>query len=351
MNADILLADEVSMISLPLMCKLMRALKPETRVILLGDKDQLASVESGAVLGDLCKNAKFNVLPGKHKKIFTELTDSPEEQIDTISANSGNPMTGHIAELKISRRFDGNSGIGKISSMIREKQDISQIKAEIMNKGTEDFIYLNIPQNPEVQLKKFFGYLPKQLRELTLDPTIENMKKAYFLLENHKILCALRSGNSGVEKMNELCRKLFRMTSDQSIGLPLLILRNDPVIGLSNGDIGIIWKIKGETRVYFPASENDPEPKSFYPYELPPSEPVFAMTIHKSQGSGFDNVLISMPSKESPILTRELLYTAITRAKKKVELWCPEILIDSTLNKEVMRHSGLADRLKRMCEK
>ena len=148
--------------------------------------------------------------------------------------------------------------------------------------------------------------------------------------------------------MNELCRKLFRMTSDQSIGLPLLILQNDQTIGLSNGDIGIIWDTGNGTRVYFPASKDDPEPKSFYLYELPPYEPVFALTIHKSQGSGFDNVLISMPPKETPILTRELLYTAITRARKKVELWCPAGLISSTLSKEVMRHSGLADRLKRI---
>ncbi len=347
LNADILLADEVSMISLPLMCKLMHALRPETKVILLGDKDQLASVESGAVLGDLCKNVSFNVLSENHKKIFTELTNSPAEQINEIPADSGSPMTGHIAELKISRRFDENSQIGIVSSMIREKKDPAEIASEIM-KGTDDFIQQNIPHNPEEQLKIFFGKLPGKIRKLTGVPTVESMKTAYFLLENHKILCALRSGNSGVEKMNELCRKLFRMTSDQSIGLPLLILQNDQTTGLSNGDIGIIWDTGNGTRVYFPASKDDPEPKSFYLYELPPYEPVFAMTIHKSQGSGFDNVLISMPPKETPILTRELLYTAITRARKKVELWCPAGLISSTLSKEVMRHSGLADRLKRI---
>ena len=349
LNADILLADEVSMISLPLMCKLMRALKSGTKLILLGDKDQLASVESGAVLGDLCKNALFNVLSGGHKKKFIDLTGSPAEQINLSPSVPGNCMTGHIAELKISRRFNAESQIGKVSSMIRDKNDISWIKTEIM-KGTEDFIWRNIPKDPEKQLKEFFSDLPSKIRKLIKEQTPENMKKVYFLLENHKILCALRSGNSGVEKMNELCRKIFGMTSGNLSGLPILILQNDRTTGLSNGDIGIVWNSGTETKVYFPSSENDPEPVSFYPYELPPYEPVFAMTIHKSQGSGFDNILISMPQKDSPILTRELLYTAITRAKKKVELWCPEPLIGSTLNKEVIRHSGLADRLSRTAE-
>lgn len=344
LNADILLADEVSMISLPLMCKLMRALKPGTKLILLGDKDQLASVESGAVLGDLCKYAVFNVLPPEKKADFIALTDAPEQEIQVVPDRVANPMTGHIAELKISRRFDENSQIGKVSSMIREKQDPSAIKREIM-KGTDDFSRLEIPYAPEKQLKKFFGDLPGKIRDLAADPTIGNMKKAYFLLENHKILCALRSGNSGVEKMNEICRKLFRMPLDSSTGLPVLILQNDSSIGLSNGDIGIVWDTGSGPRVYFPVSLNDPDPKSFYLYELPPCEPVFAMTIHKSQGSGFDNVLISMPPKEAPILTRELLYTAITRAKKRVELWCPESLIEQTVSREVIRHSGLADRL------
>ena len=350
LDADILLADEVSMISLPLMCKLMRALKPGTKLILLGDKDQLASVESGAVLGDLCKNTEFNVLSGNHKKSFAALTGSPEEQIRVIPEKAESPMTGYIAELKISRRFDGKSQIGKISSMIREKQEVSLIR-EAMLCRTNDFLCLNIPRNPEEQLKRFFGDLPEKIMALTKDPTLENMKKAYFLLENHKILCALRSGSSGVEKMNELCRRLFRMTTGLAIGLPLLILQNDLATGLSNGDIGIIWNPGTETRVYFPASPEDQEPKSFYLYELPPFEPVFAMTIHKSQGSGFDNVLISMPRKDSPVLTRELLYTAITRAKKRVELWCPEVLIGTSLNKEVQRHSGLAERLKRISGK
>lgn len=345
LNADILLADEVSMISLPLMCKLMRALKPGAKLILLGDKDQLASVESGAVLGDLCKNAVFNVLSREQKKRFIALTDSPEQEIQELDENMENPLSGCIAELKISRRFDGKSQIGKVSSMIRERADIEQIKQEIM-KETLDFSRKDIPGNPVEHLKAFFGTLPETIRDLLKDPSVENMKKAYFLLDNHKILCALRSGETGVEKMNESCRKIFRMPDENSPGIPLLITQNDKVTGLSNGDIGIIWEINGETKVFFPTSIHDPAPKSYYLFELPEHEPVFAMTIHKSQGSGFDNVLISMPRKDSPILTRELLYTAITRAKKRVELWCPEHLIGTTLGKEVVRHSGLAERLR-----
>ena len=345
LDADILLADEVSMISLPLMCKLLRALKPGAKLILLGDKDQLASVEAGAVLGDLCRNVPFNRLSPERKKAFAELTDSPEHELKAVSGeDSLPPLTGHIAELKISRRFDENSRIGKISSMIREKQNASEIKAEML-KSSEDFHCLELPGNPAEQLARFFGNLPGKIRYLLQDPTVENMKKAYFLMDDFKVLCALRAGESGVENMNQLCRKLFGMTEENAPGLPVLILQNDKITGLSNGDIGIIWNTGNGTRVYFPSSPDDPEPKSFLPFELPPYEPVFAMTIHKSQGSGFDHVLISFPQKRSALLTRELLYTAITRAKKRVELWCPESLIESTLNREVVRHSGLADRL------
>lgn len=344
LDADILLADEVSMISLPLMCKLLRALKPGAKLLLLGDKDQLASVESGAVLGDLCKHAVFNVLTPEHKEKFIALTEAPENEICVIPETVENPLTGYIAELKVSRRFSAESQIGKISSMIRDKQNVSLIRKEIMA-GSTDFQWRIPPAKPDEQLRKFFGTLPAEMAKLTAKPTIENMNKAYTLLENHKILCALRAGDTGVIKMNEYCRQIFKMREDDSIGLPLLILENDKTTGLSNGDIGIIWKNNSETKVFFPHSADDPEPKSFNLFELPPFEPVFAMTIHKSQGSGFDNVLISLPQKENPILTRELLYTAITRAKKSVELWCPELLIETTLNSEVVRHSGLADRL------
>ncbi|MBQ9771377.1 MAG: exodeoxyribonuclease V subunit alpha [Lentisphaeria bacterium] len=343
-DADILLADEISMISLPLMCKLLRALKPGTKLILLGDKDQLASVDAGAVLGDFCKNVPFNLLSADRKKDFIALTESPEQELRIIPESFESPLTGHIAELKISRRFDENSQIGKISSMIRNRQNAAQIKAEIMI-PTADFFRRELPEKPEGLLKEFFADIPQKIKALIQEPTVESMKQAYFLLDNYKILCAHRTGNTGVENMNKLCRKLFRMNRDDATGLPVMILQNDKVTGLSNGDIGILWNIDSVPRVYFPTSIKDPEPKSFLPFELPPCEPVFAMTVHKSQGSGFDNVLIAFPQKKSPILTRELLYTAITRAKKRVELWCPESLIEPVLNTEVVRHSGLADRL------
>ena len=345
LDADILLADEVSMISLPLMCKLFRALKPETKLILLGDKDQLASVEAGAVLSEFCRNTEFNVLSEERKKEFARLTDIPEQEISLLPEKTVSPLTGHIAELKVVRRFDKNSKIGKISSMIRERKDILPILPMISG-SADDFIRKDIPDFIPAELKKFFGDLPQKIVALKQEPSIENMRKAYFLLENHKILCALRGGDNGVEKINEFCRQIFGMEEEESSGLPLMILKNDKLTGLSNGDTGIMWNNGKETKVYFPGSENDSEPKSFYPFELPENEPVFAMTIHKSQGSGFNHILISLPGKDTPVLSRELVYTAITRAKKSVELWSPESLLKTALQREVIRHSGLADRLR-----
>lgn len=344
LEADILLADEVSMISLPLMSKLIRAVKPDAKIILLGDKDQLSSVESGAVLSDLCKNARFNVLPQERKTEFCELTDSPEKEIPPLPSDPGSPLTGHIAELKISRRFDENSQIGRISSMIRERKSAEEIAGEI-RRTTKDFVWEEIPFYTEDALKKFFESVQSDIMKRLKDSSLESMKEVYHLLYNHKILCAVRGGGNGVENINLLCRRIFGMTKEQSHGLPVLILENDKVKGLSNGDIGIFWKVGEEMKVFFPSSSPDSEPKCFCPFELPAWEPVFAMTIHKSQGASLNHVLISLPPKETPILTRELLYTAITRAKKSVKLWCPEHLIKPVLEREVIRHSGLADRL------
>lgn len=349
LNADILLVDEVSMVSLSLMCNLLRALKPGAKLILLGDKDQLASIDAGAVLGDFCKNTVLNSLSAEKREEFIQLADACPDDIVSLPDKKSSLLDGHIAELREVRRFDGNSMIGKISRMIRERQNGEKILSLMMENHAEDFLRKNIPLNPETELRHFFGPLPQILE--TMEPTLENMKKFFFMLDNKKILCAVKFGKTGVDSLNGISRKIFRMQEKYAHGLPLIILKNDKTTGLANGDIGIVWKTGNDVRVYFPGNPGaGEEPKSFHPVNLPPHEAVFAMTIHKSQGSGFDHVLISMPEYDLPLLSRELLYTAITRAKKRVDLWCSESIADCCLNREVVRHSGLTDRLKKILD-
>lgn len=347
--ADILLVDEVSMVSLPLMCKLLRALKPGAKLILLGDKNQLASVDAGSVMADLCKGVPFDTLSQVRKQKFLVISHAPEGEISLTKTPKEYPLAGHISELKKARRYPPDSQIARICNLIKEGQAAEMIAKEIRNTNTRDFVCGDSPGNKNDLnkiLKEFFGDLPATAADLRKDPSIDHMKTLYFLLKNHKILTPHNSGKTGVDSLNELCRKLFGMTADHAPGIPVMILENDRVTGLYNGDTGILWNDGTGTKVYFPSSPDDPAPKSFFPYELPKHEPVFAMTIHKSQGDGFDQVLLLLPDSESPVLTRELIYTAISRAKKSVRIHSGKEMLEFSLGREVFRHSGLADRLR-----
>ena len=172
------------------------------------------------------------------------------------------------------------------------------------------------------------------------------MRRAFGIIDRFKILCALRNGPYGTVAVNAMIRSRLHMTEAFSCGLPLMITRNHPESGLYNGDIGMVWRSSaGQLRVYFPDPQEPGRFRSFLPVELPEHEAVFAMTIHKSQGSGFQNVLIILPDHDTPVLTRELLYTAITRAEERVVLWANPAVIATALERLTIRQSGLKDRL------
>lgn len=171
-------------------------------------------------------------------------------------------------------------------------------------------------------------------------------RRAFGIIDRFKILCALRNGPHGTVAVNAMIRSRLRMTDAFSCGLPLMITRNHPESGLYNGDIGMVWRSSaGQLRVYFPDPREPGRFRSFLPVELPEHEAVFAMTVHKSQGSGFQNVLIILPDHDTPVLTRELLYTAVTRAEERVVLWANPAIVATALERLTIRQSGLKDRL------
>jgi exodeoxyribonuclease V alpha subunit len=165
-------------------------------------------------------------------------------------------------------------------------------------------------------------------------------------MESFRILCAIRSGLTGVENVNRIAAAILNLRSLHSVGMPLIVLENTPLLGLSNGDVGLVWKPKNSTQtvVAFPGVNRSFKIVRFA--EMPPFEQVFAMTVHKSQGSGFDNVMILLPPKDVPVLTRELIYTAVTRAKKSVRIYASEEILKKTLGTATVRYSGMADQLK-----
>jgi len=181
--------------------------------------------------------------------------------------------------------------------------------------------------------------------------TLTDPADALNQLAEFTVLCALRRGPFGAETVNGLLgrtlREKGRVEDDgpYHAGEPVIIIRNDYNVGLFNGDLGIVLPdaTSGELRVFFPGEDGDV--LNFAPGRLPAHEPAFALTVHKSQGSEFRNALVILPERDAPVLTRELLYTAVTRVRETVEVWATEYILRQTIERKIERNSGLRDRL------
>ena len=309
---DILIVDEASMVDLALMSKLVDALHPKARLILLGDKDQLVSVESGSVLADLVR-------------IF------PERAI----------------ELKKTYRFDHaiksladaiNTGDAHLAWQLLKRDDLENIT--VLGDDTDVFMGEHY-----CSYMKVVAEYPRK----TIDEVFHAFRK-------FQVLCPMRSGYWGVEGVNMrivhyLRRKGHAINANLwYAGRPVLVTRNEYSLDLYNGDIGICLPdtSDGSIKVWF--ERQNGSFSGFSPQRLPMNETVFAMTIHKSQGSECDNICIVLPQEENRLLTRELLYTAVTRAKKTVCLVATEELFQSALAQRTVRHSGLADHITKYAE-
>ena len=349
--ADIVVVDEASMVDLALMAKLLRAIPEKARLIFIGDKDQLASVEAGSVLGDICDRDVMHGFSAPFKKRIQKLTsENIEPVVQTADAKSG--LQDSIVVLHKSYRFATGSGIGALSRAV--------------NRGDADAALGILGDVAEKSLSwqhlKSDAYLVEALSEqivsayqpylATRDPA-----EALHRLERFKILCALNIGPLGVHAVNRLAEQVLsrhnliqpdtRGENSWYAGRPVLITRNHYALGLFNGDIGVTLPPAGtkdrEWVVFFRA--NDGGIRRFLPHQLPEHETVYAMTVHKSQGSEFDDVLLILPNKDVPMLTRELVYTALTRARRKITIWGTPAILRSALTRKIQRTSGLRDAL------
>ncbi|MBK5101081.1 MAG: exodeoxyribonuclease V subunit alpha, partial [Desulfobacteraceae bacterium] len=342
---DIVVIDEASMVDLALMSKLVQAIPPSARLILLGDKDQLASVEAGAVLGDICDTGRVHGLSKEISKRFQEVTGdridiAPEEDDKT-------GLQDCVVQLKKSYRFETDSGIGAVSRAVNKGD--GDLALKLLKSGTYDDIrWKPLPKpNP----------LHRVLRQNVLEgykPYLETSDpiEAFHLFEQFRLLCAVRKGPYGVMTLNLVAEKILQeenlITPGKRWyrGRPVLITRNDYNLGLFNGDIGIILPDPAsnqDLRALFLSP--DGTLRKLLPIRLPEHETVFAMTVHKSQGSEFDKALLLLPDRHTPLLTRELIYTGITRAKKGVDVWCTEGVFLESVNQQIQRVSGLRDAL------
>lgn len=338
---DLVIVDEASMVSLPLMAKLVDAVREDTRLILLGDRDQLASVEAGAVLGDICDTGASHGFSPDFVDLAARLSgDRLPEQATTGSLGDA------VVLLRKSYRFSASSGIGVVAALVNEG-DAAGALSVIRERRYPDLL---LGESPPAA--KLGGELAERIlagyRAYLQEETPEG---AFARFGEFRILCALRNGPYGVEAVNRLVQErlekegLIAPQGRWYAGQPILITRNDYNLSLFNGDIGMILpdpEAKGELRAFFPTGSGL---RRVLPLRLPEHESAFAMTVHKSQGSEFDRVLIVLPDRDTPVLTRELLYTGITRAKRSVEILSTEEIFLSTVGRRIQRRSGLKEKL------
>ena len=340
LTLDLLVVDEASMIDLPLMSKLFQALPPNARVILLGDRDQLASVETGAVFGDLYPNSaqRAGLSPDFAHRIRA-LTGPLPKGIEERSRAEG--IWDATLHLRRSHRFSSDSGIKALSEAIRAQDD--ELALNLLRER-EDLSLEEISEPTALQ-EQLRPLLRARFQRLASAPSPQ---AALDELRRLGLLCAHRRGVLGSFWLNwEIERWL---TLDTQIrpgqgwypGRPILVTKNDQELGLFNGDTGVVRYEGGELAVYFSAS---PQPRPVAPARLPPHETVFALTVHKSQGSEYEEVILILPPRLSPVLTRELLYTAVTRASRRVRIFGREEILREAISQRVRRASGLNARL------
>ncbi len=344
---DVLIVDEASMVSLALMTKLLRATSLKCRIILLGDRNQLASVEAGAVLGDICNAADTS----RFSKSFCEqYADIGLEELPADRAVSNAALADCAVELKYSYRFDETSAIAAVSRAVNNGDAAASV--EIMDAETTG----SIAKRPLPDPGELETYLPA-LIEVGYAGIYgaQDVSEAFAALETFRILCSHRRGPYGIDGINRLIETILQKmglvdtTRAYYPGRPIMINRNDYNLRLYNGDVGIIWPDDtGRPRAWFPDQMGGFH--NLAPARLPAHETVYAMTIHKSQGSEFDRIVMILSATTSPIFTRELVYTGITRARRQVEIWAADDIFKAAVKARVKRRSGLQDGLQALLQ-
>ncbi|QHM74358.1 RecBCD enzyme subunit RecD [Mixta theicola] len=346
LHLDVLVVDEASMVDLPMMANLIAALPPHARVIFLGDRDQLASVEAGAVLGDICRCAEAGYSVARARQL-RQLTGCELDGAD----GAGMPgVRDSICLLRKSYRFDARSGIGQLAQAVNAGD--AQAADKVFRAGFDDIrrSELSSAEHYQQLLEQGVAGYEEYLTLLQRGAAPEEVLAAF---SRYRLLCALREGPFGVAGLNERIERLLlklrriRRPLAQSrwyIGRPVMIARNDSALGLFNGDIGVAMNDAGNTlKVYFPLP--DGSIKAVQPSRLPPHDTAWAMTVHKSQGSEFDHTALVLPNHYLPVLTRELVYTAITRARRQLTLYTDRQIFARAVAVRTQRRSGLVERL------
>jgi exodeoxyribonuclease V alpha subunit len=337
LDADIVVVDEASMIDIALMRQLLDALRPETVLILLGDPGQLHAIEAGSVLGDIASSVRQNALSGDAAVRIRPLLGGDVSESDA-------PLAGQVITLTHVWRASGEllaalqalrsgdvagfdiAGGGNAAWRLRECTDAAALRDRL-----------------QTWIDNHGCYAELQRADITPEQALHGLREA-------QILCALRDGTYGARGVNALVKTLLaeraglRDADDWFHGRPVIITRNDYVRGLYNGDMGVALEDAGKLRVWFAGGAE--RLRSFSPRTLPAHESAWAITIHRSQGSEYGDVAVVLPpDPDSRILSRELLYTAVSRAGRTAEIWTSATALSAAAERTVQRRGGLRARL------
>ena len=378
MPLDVLVIDEASMIDLEMMAQVMHALPPRARLILLGDKDQLASVEAGAILGELCAHAREGRYWPETVDWVARVAQEPIDRgLQADGAEDGTLLDQSVGMLRHSHRFGADSGIGRLAALVNDGEVArvqrlwEEVRAGCAPDQVPDIARIEVDAERWAALRQLVvhgrldgvpadqgpvGYAHylrwmhqnRPADEASLDDWAAGVLQAH---GRFQLLCALRQGSWGVERLNRQIALwlqsagLLAASEGWYVGRPVIVTRNDYELGLMNGDVGIALAAQdGRLRVAFPAVGGSHGIRWVLPSRLQAAETVFAMTVHKAQGSEFDHAALAMPAELLPVLTCELVYTAITRARRFFTLVGQSGLdgvLGQAIRRRVLRASGL----------
>jgi exodeoxyribonuclease V alpha subunit len=361
LDVDVLIVDEASMVHLEMMAALLDALPPHATLVLLGDKDQLASVEAGSVLGDLCFGAEQG---GYAEQTAHYIETASGQAIPPELRGNGGPLAQQTVMLRKSWRFGGpigalalaiNAGDTAAATAILHAQE-DQILAWQENAGHAALLRIALDGRAGAE-GGYRDYLKLILDEPPHAAPEQHERWVQGVLgtfEGFRILCGIRDGEWGVEGMNAAIAAhleqagLIHRRGEWYVGRPVIVTRNDYAVGVFNGDVGVTLRdpLRPESlRVYFLQGDGV---RSVLASRLTSVEPAFAMTVHKSQGSEFRHTVMVLPPQAGPVVVRELIYTGITRASKRFTLVSPVAgVLNDALARMTRRTSGLRDFLSR----
>lgn len=339
---DVVVVDEASMIDLSLMAKLLEALPRPARLILLGDEEQLVSVGPGAVFGDICSGPK-----GYSQDFAERISAMTAVAVPRLPA--GPPLRDSLVRLEHSVRFHTDSGIGRLARTVaagRAEEALSILRAGAAG------IEWREARDPRAMIRQQAQAIVEGYDYLRLVRESAEPERVHSAFNEFRILCPQRTGPAGVEAVQTAIVEvlgtagLIEARKTWYLGRPVMVIRNHYGLKLFNGEIGIVQRDpRGgrELKVCFISEQGSS--RTFSPESLPGHETVFAMTVHKSQGSEFGRVVLILPELDSPLLTRELIYTAITRARKGLAIWSTERAFMQAIERTLQRSSGLRELL------